>query len=146
MPTILQEAGIDYSSYEMDGESLVKIVENDEKEESIFVADLDTGDYPFKLPSKIAINSNKLKLILNNDFGQARELFGPYNPPTSKVELYDLRNDHSEKKNLAHQEEEIVRLLLKKIYELYPIGPEKKKKKEIDEELKETLRALGYIR
>ena len=148
MPTILQEADIDYSSFEFDGKSLVKIINNDDNEESIFVADLGSEDYPYKLPSKIAINFNELKLILNNDFGQPQALFGPYTPPTSKVELYDLSKDPLEKNNVAHQEEEIVRLLLKKIYELHPIVSEKreKKKKEIDEELEKTLRALGYIK
>ena len=152
MPTILKVSGIDYSAFKFDGESLIKIIKNYEKKKRVFVADVGPKSYPFQMASKIAINSGKFKLILNNDFGLPPEDFFPCPPPIAKVELYDLKKDPLENKNIAHQEKEMVQYLLKKIYEIHQAEAERKQKKEkekdkrIDKELEETLRALGYIR
>ena len=149
MPTILETVGIDPSSYQFDGKSLVPIIKNDEKEERIFVADMGGQSNPSELPTKVAINLGEFKLILNNKFGMPPEHYLPIPAPIAKVELYDLKKDHPEKKNIAPQEKEVVQYLLKKIYELYPVGAEKKgpkKEKELDTEMEEILKALGYIR
>ncbi|MFQ6082103.1 MAG: sulfatase [Candidatus Aminicenantia bacterium] len=148
MPTILEEAGIDYSSYELDGLSLISIIKNNEKEERIFIADVGAEGNPFGLPSRIAVNFNRFKLILNNDFGKPPEYFFPCPPPIAKAEFYDLKNDPVEKKNIVHQEKGMVQDLLKKIYKIYQLRPKKgqKKSKVLDKELEETLKALGYIR
>jgi len=152
MPTILEEAGIRYSSFEFDGESLTRIIQNDKKEERLCIADVGPRKYSLQMASKIAIISDEYKLILNNDFGLPPQNFFPTSPPMAKIELYDKKKDPQEKKNIAHQEKEMVQYLLQKIYKLHRVEAgkkqttEKEKDKGMDRELEETLRALGYIR
>jgi hypothetical protein len=97
---------------------------------------------------KIALIQNGYKLILNNDFGQPPETYLPVPPPIALVELYDIKNDPLEKNNIAPQNEDIVRDLVDKIYAIYESSAKEKvkKRKGLDKELEETMRALGYIR
>ena len=148
MPTVLQEAGINHSSHEFDGKSLLETIRNNESRDRVYIADIGAKNYPPELPSRIAISQNEFKLVLNNDFGLPPEQYFPCPPPIAQVELYDLKKDPQEKKNISREKIEMVQSLLKKIYELYEVEPGKEllKSKEMDKELEEVLRALGYIR
>jgi len=68
----------------------------------------------------------------------------PHMPP---LELYDLTEDPFEKKNIIEDNSSLVKQLVSNINEIYSKpGKRKTGKPEIDEKLKEQLRALGYIR
>jgi len=148
MPTILEQLGIDYSPYSLDGISLIPYLRGKTQPEQMAVADLDSPENTFTLPVKITLIRNGYKLILNNDFGQPPESYLPVPAPIALVELYDIKNDPLERNNIAPQNEDIVRDLIDKISAIYESHAKEKvkKRKGLDKELEETMRALGYIR
>jgi arylsulfatase A-like enzyme len=148
MPTILEQLDIDYSPYGLDGTSLIPYLRGEPQPEQMAVADLDSPKSTLTLPVKITLIRNGYKLMLNNDFGQPPETYLPVPPPIALVELYDIKNDPLERNNIAPQNEDIVRALIDKIYAIYESSAKEtaKKRKGLDKELEETMRALGYIR
>ena len=72
--------------------------------------------------------------------------------PCQQLELYDLTNDPREKQNLVGHDENIVNnfILLEEIFNRNFIMLQKqdlqKNKIEIDKDLHEKLKSLGYIR
>jgi arylsulfatase A-like enzyme len=148
MPTILDEIGINFSSHELDGVSVLNYLNNEDQEEQMLIADLGSGGYPYELPARIAVNFKGFKLILNRDYGHPPEHYLPVPPPIARIELYDMKNDPLERQNIADQNPKLVRELIDKIYVNHPIKSDKagKKKTTLDKDFEETLRALGYIR
>ncbi|NOR13136.1 MAG: sulfatase-like hydrolase/transferase [Candidatus Aminicenantes bacterium] len=148
MPTILEQLDIDYSPYGLDGTSLIPYLRGEPQPEQMAVADLDSPESTLTLPVKITLIRNGYKLMLNNDFGQPPETYLPVPPPIALVELYDIKTDPLERNNIAPQNEDIVRALIDKIYAIYESSAKEtaKKRKGLDKELEETMRALGYIR
>ncbi len=148
MPTILEQLGIDSSPYDLDGVSLIPYLNGEKAPEQMAVADLDSPESTFRLPVKVTLIRNGYKLVMNHDFGQPPETYLPVPPPIGLVELYDISKDPFEMNNIAPQNEDIVRDLIDQIYVLYEgSGKEAaKKRKGLDKELEETMRALGYIR
>jgi arylsulfatase A-like enzyme len=148
MPTILDQLDIDYSPYSLDGVSLIPYLKDKPHPERIAVSDLDSPESTLSLPVKISLIQNRYKLILNNDFGQPTETYLPVPPPIALVELYDIETDPLERNNIAPQNEDLVKDLIDKIYAAYESASKKstKKQKELDKDLEETMRALGYIR
>ncbi|MBN1223582.1 MAG: sulfatase [Candidatus Aminicenantes bacterium] len=147
MPTILEEAGIDFSDLPFDGRSLIPILQDKEKEDRVFLADIGSNVLNSHIPQKIATNRSREKFILNKKFTDEDLTFFQHTPPkTGPVELFELSEDPQEKRNIAHERSELVNQLIRFIEDLY--GKAKKRKSlrpEIDETLKEQLRALGYI-
>ncbi len=148
MPTILDQLDIDFSPYDLDGVSLIPYLIGEQHPEQMAVADLNSPENTQRLPVKITVIRNGYKLILNNDFGQPPEHYLPVPPPIAQVELYDIKNDPFERNNIAPENEGIVSDLIGKIYAVYESSTREagKKRKGMDKELEETMRALGYIR
>ncbi len=148
MPTILDELGIDHAAYGLDGRSLIPRLHGLGPEEQTFIADLEELKNTNRLPTRIAFTWEGYKLILNNDYGNPPEHYLPPPPPIALVELYDRTNDPSENFNIAEQNEAIVKEIIDKIYTIYESSANArgKKRKGMDKELEETMRALGYIR
>jgi len=148
MPTILEEAGIDFSSLALDGQSLIPVLKGKDKEDRIFLADIGDNVLNSHIPQKIATNRNKEKFILNKQFSEEDLAFFLHPPPeTGPVELYDLADDSREKSNLAHSRANLVNHLIRFIEDLYAnVKKRNTQRPEIDETLKEQLRALGYIK
>lgn len=149
LPTILQFLGIKVSSKLFDGESLLPVLKGKEKKQRSYVSDLALREFDFA-PTVIAINQNNFKFILN------RRIVSPYIERISRdfdgsqIELYDTETDPKETKNLAFHitYRDLCFELLNKIEELYQkAGQERKKQEEItlDQNLRERLKALGYI-
>lgn len=148
VPTILDEIGIDSSALSLDGRSLIPVVKGKEREDRAFWADIGDNVLNSHVPQKITTNSGTQKFILNKKFTDENLSFFQYPPPiTETVELYELRTDPKEKLNIAHQKATLVNKLLRRIDDVYrQVRKRKPLKPDIDEDLKEQLRALGYIK
>jgi len=148
MPTILEECGIDDSQLALDGQSLMPVLRGKEKEDRVFLADIGDNVLNSHIPQKITTNRNKEKFILNKPFSEEDLAFFLHHPPeTGPVELYDLASDPRESTNLAHSRASLVNHLIRFIENLYAnVQKRKSLRPEIDETLREQLRALGYIK
>lgn len=148
MPTILEQAGIDFSGLGFDGKSLMPILKGKEKEDRVFLADIGDNVLNTHIPKKFATNRNREKFILNKPFSAEDLAFFIHPPPdTGPVELYDLGEDPLEQSNIAHSRADLVNQLIRFIDDLYAsVKKRKTLRPEIDEALKEQLRALGYIK
>jgi hypothetical protein len=63
------------------------------------------------------------------------------------VELFNLGEDPQEKRNLVDEKSTVARKLNNRVVEIYKHASKQKSvKAQLDEQLKERLRALGYIR
>jgi arylsulfatase A-like enzyme len=148
MPTILDELRIDYSELLLDGKSLFPVIQGKDKGDRSFLADIGNNVLNSHVPQKISTNSGTEKFILNRKFAEEDLSFFKYPPPkTGPVELYELANDPQERHNIADKRATLVNQLIRTIDDLYKQARKRKPlKPEIDEDLKEQLRALGYIK
>ncbi|MFQ6082104.1 MAG: sulfatase [Candidatus Aminicenantia bacterium] len=148
MPTILEQAGIDFSGLSLDGESLLKILNNKEKKERLCMSYL-ANEVVRYIPRKVSIVQGKNKLIFNESYSlKAYQFFSPPPPPQEKIELYRLMTDPLEKNNLASQREKLVQELFNKVEFYLKEGKRQEKIQKIilDKTLEERLKALGYIK
>jgi len=150
MPTILDFLKINSSSDRLDGKSLLPLIEGKEKDERTFFCDFASREFNVG-PTLIATNRGNFKLILN------KKITSPYIKKTVEsfkgmmIELYDLEKDPKETKNLAQniKYKDLCAQLLKRIeieYKKIEKFKTEKEKVTLDSDLKERLRALGYIK
>jgi arylsulfatase A-like enzyme len=136
MPTLLEEADIDYSPFEIDGKSLVPIVKGKEKKNRVFISDFTHKGSEELRPAVVATNKDFYKIIVNRRSS----------PP--KISLFNLRNDPLERISLEEAKSKLVRELFNSILEHYqnfkPVQG-KSQRAIIDKKLEERLKALGYI-
>jgi len=148
MPTILDELNINLVHNDLDGKSLIPILEHKETENRSFLAYKQGYLLDNPIPEKYAMNQGKDKLIFNKQFKKEDRAFFTEPPPlTEEFELYNLALNPLETKNLASEEPSLVRQIFKCIENFIQktkeVDPSKLK---VDERTKEQLRALGYIR
>jgi arylsulfatase A-like enzyme len=148
VPTILEELRVDISELSLDGKSLFPVIEGKEREERSFWADIGGNVLNSHVPQKISTNSGTEKFILNRKYTEENLSFFECPPPeTGPVELYELIKDPGEELNIADHRADLVNQLIRTIEDLYSQARKRKSlKPEIDEDLKEQLRALGYIK
>jgi len=147
MPTILEEMRIDSSDILIDGKSLLPMLKGREKEHRTFLADIGANVLDSHIPQKISMSKGKYKLILNKEFREEDLTYFITPPPkTAQIELFDLLNDLREEHNIAEKNPALANTILKRINDIYSQAKQRKSEKtEIDEKLKEQLKALGYI-
>ncbi|MBD3413050.1 MAG: sulfatase-like hydrolase/transferase [Candidatus Aminicenantes bacterium] len=148
MPTVLEEMNIPASDIILDGQSLFPLLKGKKTKDRMFFADIKGNVLNSHIPQKSSINQGKYKLILNQEFRQ-QDLDFFTDPPLNipQIELYDLVNDIRETNNIAGQNPSLTQALVQKINTL--VSQAKKRRPgetEIDEKLREQLKALGYIR
>jgi hypothetical protein len=100
------------------------------------------------MPKKMAINRGRKKLILNEKTDPKNISYFSYPPPKiEKVEIYDLETDPNERTNFALSEPDMTRQLLEfmKIHFVQKCEWTSLKTDNKDE-IREQLRALGYIK
>ena len=148
MPTILEELRIDHRELSLDGKSLLQIVKGKDKEDRSFWADIGDNVLNSHVPQKISTNRGSEKFILNKKYTEEDLSFFEFPPPESgPAELYDLKADPLEEHNIADDRVALVNQLIRSIEALYSQARKRTSlKPEIDEDLKEQLRALGYIK
>lgn len=158
MPTVLDVMGIPAGELNLEGRSLLPVVQGKEKGDRTFLADAvyDTsfgnsrrGEEPDMIfPDKVAFGIKKNKLIFNRELEpDVYRFFSPPPPRGQAAELFDLETDPGEKRNLASQKADSVRDQVRIIQEVYKnVAKKRAKRIQVDEKLEEQLRALGYIR
>jgi len=147
MPTILEEVGLDYSGFDLDGAALSRLIEGKEKSDRIFISEI--KGFP-NFPGKLSTNKDHYKVILNElRTDEEHAFFDPPPPPVDELEVFDLIKDFKESRNIAEQNKNLSAQLLEALLEYKKkAGGDKKKGRAavIDKELEERLKALGYIR
>jgi arylsulfatase A-like enzyme len=149
VPTVMDEFGVRTSAAKLDGASLRPILENKEKGERLCPSYLPDNIFADPMPSKISLIQGRYKFILNEKFpDRAYTYFSPPPPDVPPIELFDLRQDPFERRNLANQEGEVARRMLQQAQTFLQAAKREglSKKALMDKELEERLRALGYIK
>ncbi len=150
MPTILDTVNIAYPDQYSDGKSLLDLVNgrNTGDGERIFLAEFSTDPIDRMIPRKIAINQGRNKLIMNDEYDpQNLAYFSSPPPKIEKFEIYDLEADPQEKTNFALSAPNLTRQLLR-FMEIHFIQKCEWSaiKNDNKDEIREQLRALGYIK
>ena len=147
MPTVLDEMQIDHPKLNIDGKSLFSVLRGKEKEDRMFLSDIGSNVLNSHIPQKISMNQGTYKLIINKKFSQEDLGYFTAPPPnTDPLELFDFLSDPKERVNIAQKFPDITAALLQKINQIYSQAKKRyPEKTEIDEKLREQLKALGYI-
>ena len=149
-PTVMDLFGLKISAAGLDGTSLFPLLEDREKEPRLCLSYVPRGAFSQPWPSRLSLIRGRYKFILNGKFPE--EAFSFFKPPPVEppsVELYDLRTDPQERFNLADREPRIARQMLKEAQAYLQAAERRKGESQevfMDKELRESLRALGYIR
>jgi len=152
IPTILSYNKIKYDKTKTDGINLIPVIKG-ETERDYLISSISTSRYIEAIPPKFAIFYDDYKLIYNYKFCKKDlEFFENYAlpPKCPEIELYNYKKDINDKYNIASKNQNIVKYLMPIIIKLKKIikqniSDSSKKKKRIDEEVREQLRTLGYI-
>jgi choline-sulfatase len=155
MPTILSYYGIDYKAAKLDGTNLMPLIQNDQKRKNnrhYVVSTISTGKYFEAIPTKIALLFDHYKLIYNDPFKEKDLAFFkdyalPPLPP--KFELYNLKDDPDETRNIIDSHQRLKDKMIPVIMEIYKKILQRLssrgKKKPMDKEVEKQLKSLGYL-
>ena len=150
LPTVLDVLNIEYPDQYLDGETLLNLIisKNTGDEERIFLSELTTDPIDRMIPRKIAINQGKNKLIMNDDYDPQSLAYFSFPPPEiEKFEIYDLETDPYENTNFALSNPDLTRRLLNFMgIHFVQKCDWSSIKTENEDEIREQLRALGYIK
>ncbi len=154
MPTVLEEMEIETDHLNLDGQSLLPLLDGQAKDR-LFLADTlllgleGTGDQSHDdQPFRIAANEGRNKIILNRELSpEEKDYFTPPAPVKPAAELYDLDTDPGEKTDLSSRKAELANRLARELRIRYAGGRKMRPSKAtLSKEMEERLRALGYIR
>ena len=151
MPTILEEMGLGPVRGVIDGRSLRELTmgKAEDLPERMFRCELAGNIIHNGIPARRAVSRDSYKIIRNDPFTPRQLAFFAF-PPSSqdKLEIYDLAVDPEEKTNLAVSRPDLVRSLL--TYMAEKLKPTRKttvtRNSGVNEDVREELKALGYIR
>jgi len=152
MPTILDELGVSAGGHYSDGQSLSGFLTGAPSvppgEERPFLSELDADASENHLPRKVALSLGRAKLIWNSDFTREQLAYLAFPPPPLKrYEVYDLDEDPLEQRDVAQARPDLARKLIDYMKDTYEqktkaVG----KPAAVNGEIREQLKALGYIR
>jgi len=150
VPTVLEELGIGFEADSIDGRSLQPILDGRETADRHFVAELAANASLAHNHATIAVNNGRTKLILNGLLSPEDFSYFAYPPPIIPLlELFDLKSDPGEKKNIADRPEQAAtaRALAEKAEALMrSLKGRPGEKRILPKDLENQLRALGYIK
>jgi arylsulfatase A-like enzyme len=147
-PTLLDETEWDAPLSGLDGKSLKPVLEGRETKDRRFLADLGANVMKSHVPKRIAANSGRFKLILNDPYSpQDLDFFQVPPPVVDPVELLDLNSDPGETTNRSDQNPSLASELIRWINDVYAAAQKAQTRKaRIDQSVRDQLKALGYIR
>jgi arylsulfatase A-like enzyme len=148
MPTVMEVFGAEDKGFGLEGRSLMPLVSGREKKDRTALAFLAGCVLNIPVEEKMAIIEGRDKVILNRPLDPAvlASFLAPP-PPFAEVEAYELTGDPGELKNAVSSRAGSATRLVKMLRELRAGAANKKGEKAlVDDEVKERLRALGYIR
>lgn len=153
MPTIQDALGIKASGQSLDGQSLLGFLsagggKAKPDEERPFLSELETNASDNSLPGKVALSLGRTKVIWNSDFTTDELASLAYPPPLlERYEVYDLDQDPREEQNLSRSRPDLTRKLITFLNKTYRQRTKATgKQTTMSEDIKEQLKALGYIR
>lgn len=153
MPTVLDEVGLRPLGPELDGESLLPFLSErgrrvDPDAERPFLSDLEENASENKLPRKVALGVGSMKIIWNSEFKPDELAALAYPPPSlPRYEVYDLAADPLERHDLAPSRPDLTRKLVAELDRACRQRTKASgKPAAMGEDVREQLRALGYIR
>jgi hypothetical protein len=122
--------------------------EKQEMEERIFIAELATNVMQRHVPKKVAINRGKHKLIINSEFKSEDLAYFLFSPPEMEsMEVFDLEKDPDELYNKSREYSQLTQQLLDFLKNQNKMTRDiTAEEYKMSEELREQLRALGYIK
>ncbi len=148
MPTVLELLDIEHEKTEVQGVSLLNLMKNQEDHDPLIAVTEATASGP----EKKSLRTNSAKYICENSMtgpNNWERIFVPEEP--DKELLYNLILDPGEKRNLADEESEEMKLLSSKLKgimrQAVQLNAEKNshRRTTIDAETKKRLIELGYI-
>lgn len=148
MPTAIEVMGLNASELEIDGRSLMPIIKSKEEKDRVFIADIGSNVLDSHIPQRIATNRERYKLILSQAYTPEDYDFFAHPPPgIGPVELYDLKNDFREDSNIANNHPQLANDIIRWLNDYYAqVKKMQTGKAQIDQAVREQLKALGYIK
>ncbi len=137
MPTLLNMVGIDTAPFDLEGASLLDIVQGKEKNNRTFMSDFTRQGSAEVRPRMVCTNQDFFKLIVVRK------------PSPTKFHLYDIAQDPHESTRIDDTHLDLVKSLFQGIlayYADFKEVPVKSDQVVMDKALEERLKALGYIR
>ncbi len=148
MPTVMDVFGAAAEEPGLEGRTLLPVLRGREKKDMPSLAYLAGGVLEAPVGEKMSAIEGRDKVILNRalDPAAAGAFLAPP-PPFVEIESFDLAADPGEKANIVAARASLTTRLVALMRKLQAGAAAKKgEKAEIDDEVRERLRALGYIR
>jgi len=148
MPTILEAVSAGFPVEDIDGRSLFPLLKGRELEDRTFMAELAGNVLNSRIPHQMSINQGRRKLIVTERY-QPGDLEHFLEPPPERplLALYDLTSDPGESVNIMDQNFALTNSLVQALQERSRLTPRRRRSEvQMDDQLKEQLRALGYIK
>jgi arylsulfatase A-like enzyme len=139
LPTVAELLGVTLDG-EIEGRSLVPVMQGEEVEHRVAMAGENRRG-----AARIALRDGRYKYIAAIEKGPAASKLS--GPPVPRVQLYDLDADPGETTNLAAQHPDLARQRARQLATWFNgLGgpPVEVKTRELDEKMRERLKALGY--
>lgn len=155
LPTILGYYRTGFEADKIDGIDLMPLIKRESKGNAreYVLSSLAACRYVPDIPPKFAIFYGDYKLIYNYPFSAKNlDFFMPFGLPPAipEIEIYHLKTDGEEKRNMAPDRPDLVKKFMPLIVKIKKMVQESirlslQDKKGPDEEVKKTLESLGYL-
>ena len=153
IPTILSYYKIGNEAAKIDGIDLMPLIRGEESlPREFLISSISESRYIRQIPAKFAFIHGDYKIIYNEEFSdEDLEYFRPYGlpPQTPKIEVYNLKEDPLEKRNIAARQSALVKRVMPIIVKIKKIIRDnllrRGKEQGLDDEARKQLESLGYI-
>jgi len=145
VPTILDELNIEWPELRFDGVSLLPVVEGKENQPRACFSQFAAMKEKPQLPGRVSVVWGDHKLILNETIPHRADFFDFPPPALAVEELYNLRADPLETRNIYKQSDDAARLLHAMANDY--LGRERGNgaASVLDDQMRAKLIAVGYL-
>jgi arylsulfatase A-like enzyme len=145
VPTILDELDIEAPERQFDGKGLVALVEGKENEPRACFSQFTPMKERPQLPGRVSVVWGDHKLILNQAIPDWANFFDFPPPALPAEELYDLREDPLEKRNIYTPGDDTAMLLLAMAKDYLRKERRSGELSILDDQMRDKLSAVGYL-